>query len=345
MNRGANWLNGAPGALWRAAYGTKTVPQIDQALGISAAESKSAGAMRGLGERRKAGLEVLSDMTDQFQVKGPDGELVPYRPHDPGTTFAMDADALAQGKKAIWEGLEKANAKSGGVKVDLSGLSSKLRADAARPTLGADARARALQLADQIDGIAAGGLDTPSGIQEFLTDLNAGLRGVLSGGAASRTARVDADAASAIADALDSAVINAGGAGKAVPLLRDKYAALKAVESALLRQARAMANKGAGLEDYINPFNLVDALAVAVDPTGWVAAAKAAGRAGLMKLTTGAKDKNAILREIFRNLARARGIPIEAALSPLQSAASAGIGGASAAPVSGLVERTLGIER
>lgn len=332
----ASWLDEQPGRIWQATYGKGTVNDISKALGVTAKEVKSAGVLKNFDQRRKEGMEILASMGDDFKVRGVSGDEAVYRPYDPETTFAQHADALAQAKKEIWNALDGVSKTAGerGVVVDLSSTIQNLRKVSQSKTRATEVASRAQSLADQLEDISNSGSNTPAGIQEFLTDINAGLRGVFSGGSASRAAQIDAEVAKTISDALDSAVDKAPG-GKAMEFLRRKYSALKSIEEGLVRQARQQSSRlGQGVQDYINPFNLADIFTAIAEPVQGI---KGLLRYSLGKAVTGGKDRNAIFNKILENLAKSKGIYEKSAMSLSERTAPL-IGGQTAGLLTGILQ-------
>lgn len=312
INKGADFVNNAPSGAFNAIrrqYGSAaggtpaeiraaTLSDVGKALGNTG--KKSAGSFVGDTSRQLSGLETLHDMAPGLKVKDEVGASIPY---DPTTaTLPQHVEALDQAKTDIYSQIEKhlTSATKGGVQVDVDPTIARLQAIADDVGRTSAARSRAQTLISDIKQ-----LRTPSQVNSYLQDLNVGIKGIITGGSANIERGVDLEATQELNKALDKTVIDLKTGGAPIRDLKNKYSSLKSIESGLVTKAQQMSRKvGSGIADYINPFNLADALEVFHSP---LTAAKGAFRAAMLEKAKLTRDPERILNDVFKNIAAYKG--------------------------------------
>lgn len=313
INKGANFLNEAPGMIGNTIanqYGfgegkTKedALNLVSKALGNTG--KKSAGVFAGNDAKRLQGLETLFDEAPNLKVTGEGGAQIPY---DPVTaTLPQHVEALDNAKSSLYSDLEKnlISATKEGVQVDTEPVITKLQTIANDVGRTAEARTRAASLLESIRQ-----LRTPSQVNSFLQDLNAGLSGVANGTSQNIARKVDMEVTQALNDSLDKSIIDISNNSEPIRIIKNKYSQLKSVEGGLVAKAQQLARRvGGGLNDYINPFNIADAFDLLThNPMG---AVKGAVRAGLLAQKAITKDPEQILQSVFKAIANYKGVPIQ----------------------------------
>ena len=229
INKGADFVNNAPGGAFNAIrrqYGSgvggtpeeirqATLNDVTKALGSTG--QKSAGVMTGQNEKMLKGLETLHDLSPGLKVKDEFGDLIPYEPTT--ATLPQHVQALDAAKQQVYGQLDKeiAGATKGKVQVDMEPTVAYLNGILNSPGKVAQ-HARASQLLAHIKK-----LRTPTEVNEFLQDLNVGLKGLFSSGQASIERQVDAGATRTLNDSLDKTVINIDNGAKPIRQLKTQY--------------------------------------------------------------------------------------------------------------------------
>lgn len=332
INKGAETVNKTPGVIGNAlknqyGFGEGSTPadataMVSKALGNTG--QKSAGVFANTDKSRLKGLETLFDDAPTVKVTNIDGESIPYSPTT--ATLPQHVEALANLKKDIYGQLEKnlSSATKEGVQVDTGDVESHLQSIVNSTRTGV-ARTRAQTLLDEISK-----LNTPSEVDAYLQDLNAGLKGVSSGTSDNISRHIDYEATQKLNDALDKTIINIKDNSSSIRILKNKYSSLKTVENGLVSKAQQLARKpqgmlGGGLYDYLNAYNLADFFTSIANPVKGV---KDLATMGLLKMAKGAKEPEAILQNIFKTISNYRGVApvVESAVaSPLKNVVTGGL--------------------
>lgn len=318
VNTGAEAVNNLPGKIAdtiKGQYGFTPTSAIDEKALRQKAQTELSQALGDTGKKsvgvqvkgneinnpkgRLAGLENLADSAPTIKVTDDLGNSVPY---DPTTaTASQHAQALYQAKQQTYTELEQnlTGATKSGVEVDTKDTIQHLQDISKDVSRSGAARFRAKELIKEISP-----LKTPTQVNNYLQDLNTGLGGVASGSSQNIGRKIELEATQHLNDALDKTVLNTTDNSLPIRQLKDKYSSYKAIENDMVKLAQKMARKtsgglGGGISDYINAFNLADALELFSSPLGVV---KAGARAGILKGLSKNKDPEVILQNVFKTI-------------------------------------------
>lgn len=309
VNAGANTLNALPGkaanvvvdqfGLASGQTRQDALSSVNKALGETG--KKSAGVLSKSSDAKLKGLENMAANAEK--VKLSDG--APYEPTT--ANLHQNVEALHQLKQDAYNTWMQAvkDAGGSGVVVDTEPVIKELSDIVASP-----GNARMAPQAQKIIGEIQSLQGNPIELQKYLESLNNGLRGVFSGGQASIEREVDAKAVKALNEALDNSVIDIESNSLPIREAKDLYSSYKAVEDGLVKKAQQAARAtnggmGGGFNDYINPFNIADALEFFTNPIG---AAKGALRIGLLAKAKSAKNPEKILQGVFQTIQNYKGL-------------------------------------
>lgn len=247
-------------------------------------------------KKRVDGLEAMFDEAPNITVKDADGVDVPFIPTK--TNLSETAQALIKTKQNVFSKIDNyiKTATNKGVVVSkdeaLQFLDEAIASK--RPQI---LRSAATRLRDEVAL-----LETPSDFQQYIQDLNTNLGGVFNGTVNKLEGELQAGLVGKLNKSLDSAVDTLGDTGE-LRALKNKYSALKSIESDLGTQLRAqMRQRGSGLSDYVDIFSTGDMISGVLSANP-VLIGKALAQKGLTELWKLYKDPNRFLNKAFENIA------------------------------------------
>ena len=267
---------------------------------------KSAGVLAGEPSKMLNGAETLVDNAPKLKVTDENGTQIPY---DPTTaTPVQHVEALNNGKKQTWNELEK-NLKSAtgqGVTVDTTPTQDELQSILNNNGRIAE-HGRASELLGQIKQ-----LNTPSEINDYLVNLNAGNQGVANGSSQAVNKKLDYEITQKLSNDLDGSILDTSDDSKPIHDLKQTYSGYKSVENSLVNLAKKSINKkdsilGGGLMDYANSYNLGEIFShvASGNPIG---AAGAMGKTALLNKIKGDQTPEAMLNKLFTTISNYKGI-------------------------------------
>lgn len=335
INKGAESVNETPGLIGNAVkgqYGLGEGSTKQDALGMiqkifGSTGKKSAGVMSNEPSKMLSGAETLVDNAPKLKVT--DLETGSQIPYDPTTaTPIQHVEALNNGKKATWAALED-NLKSAtgqGVEVDTLPTQKSL-VEIINSKGRVAEHARAQELLGQLQN-----LKTPTEINDFLVNLNAGNQGVANGTAQAVNRKLDYEITQKLAQDLDGSIINIKDNSSVIRKLKNTYSGYKNAETSLVNLAKKYINKkdsllGGGLLDYANSYNLGDIFShiASGNPVGAVGSLL---RTVALNKIKGNQLPETQLQKLFQTISNYKGIsgatsPVET--KPVQNAVTGGL--------------------
>lgn len=265
ISGGASVAFGTLGALGRATYWPTLEDSVSKAFGTQG--KKSAGIALADTAKKISGLQVLKEQAKNLTVKNADGIDEVFDPLN--ASYSTTLQAWNEARKKIYNGYATLSEKAGEkITADLTNVRQNLVNAFDAPITGSELNAVKSLLKD-FDRI----FPDPTNIdlkraEQFIESLNRNIaKEFFAGTSEAASSMVNAGTSRLIRETLDKLITESTGAG--YQNLRSQYAALKTLESDLVRKFQQDARSiGGGLAEYTGAFATGDIIgsALSLDP-------------------------------------------------------------------------------